>query len=90
MAITAQYLQQQITLLVYVVHLAVAVDSLVVLARAVQQVQHLVVLLAAAVEVDSVEFELPERFLKFLVQLSQSHLMIQHKAHHLKLAILRE
>ena len=86
MAITAQYLQQQITLLDFVVHLAVALA----LVRAVQQVQYLVVLRAVAVEVDSAEFELPERFLKFLVQLSQSHLMIQHKAHHLKLAILRE
>ena len=64
MAITAQYLQQQITLLVYVVHLAVA-DLAVALARAVQQVQYLAVLLAAVAE-----FELPEKFLKCLVQLS--------------------
>jgi hypothetical protein len=68
MAITVQYLQQQIILLDFVVHLA-AVDSVVAPVRVVQQVQQLVVLRAVAV--DSVEFELPERFLKFLAQLSQ-------------------
>jgi hypothetical protein len=54
-----------------VAHLVV-VDSVVALGRTVQQVRHLVVLLAAAVEVVavSVEFELLERFQKFLVQLS--------------------
>jgi hypothetical protein len=68
MAITAQYLQQQITLLDFVVHLAVA-DSVVAPVRVVQQVQQLVVLRAVAV--DSAEFESQEKFLKFLEQLSQ-------------------
>jgi hypothetical protein len=68
MAITAQYLQQQITLLDFVVHLSVA-DSVVAPVRVVQQVQQLVVLWAVAV--DSAEFESPEKFLKFLEQLSQ-------------------
>jgi hypothetical protein len=68
MAITAQYLQQQIILLDFVVHLAAA-DLAAAPVRVVQQVQQLVALRAVAV--DSVEFESPEKFLKFLAQLSQ-------------------